>query len=263
MKGASAEEIAALEAIPAPEIPVPPRPRGAKRGKWGGTYGRCGVCELGKPIVNEIEAHIANPDNWPKDLRAASGRFPAEVEINKKVYAIKAWLDAHNFETTTTYQCRKHMVHRERERKDAVTITPPSGAVALTSFYGGAIEAGLRALRILQTRMQKDRGADMSNAELMQIAKIGGQYAASAAALRQRPGASPLPNDAGFVPEDKDEKGIVVFDGFMGGRRAPRKVGHVSVRTIDGESRTVYDEGAADRAAAGERAFQMGDERGR
>lgn len=233
-----------------------------------GHHAKCPLCD-GAPaeLMDGLEAAMVSSDAWPELLAARRGNRSTTGAALRSMQVARGvtWLDEHGV-AGSPQLVRAHLDHRIDGIDAMLTLVPePQGALQLMNFYSDAIAVGRAALAKLQARMD-DPTAELTNAELLAIANLGGRYAMSAATLRQR-GQSPLPGDEGYVPpEDSlppkppELSAGDVEDGFLAGSApAPSKrMGHSRVRVVEGVARPVYDEGPMDRARYNERADQEG-----
>lgn len=119
---------------------------------------------------------------------------------------------------------------------------------AFLTYFDRGIKLGNRSLELLEKRIEAivAAGEEVPFVLLKTLAELGSKLATTQATIRAR----------GLAWDDGGD----AEEGFRVGSQPPpsQRVGHHRIRTINGETRPIADEGPADRARYSERAAQEG-----
>lgn len=233
--------------------------------------GACKVCDTLSPQeLVELDMTLADPLRWPKTVWglfpapevSADGMLPISYRRFGAMEMGQAWLKSNGYDIPRG-SLRKHfanhvpvihvnvdeLVQRGLIKLDQKTrhgAGDPIDPTNFLQFYTLGVSIGVAGLKLLQERVQGmvDRGEEVPLALIKQIVDTGAKLAMSQAQLRTR----------GHAFEEEDDEN----DGFRGGEDVSPRFGSYRVRTVEGESRPVYDEGPTDRKRFNERARQEG-----
>lgn len=234
---------------------------------------RCPVEQkLGLEKALELDAFLADPALWPKAIFAGWDIPPGRIPGNFRSWgAIKVgleWCSSREVEITR-HQMERHVaqhvpllaytpddvatrgVTADGTGNDGSEILP-TNIITYQQVYQRGLSIGYKAIGLLEERIDEIREAEekVPTDLLLKLADLGTKLATSQAAIMVR----------GLdLNREKDDE----IEGFRSGS-APlpsQRFGHHRIRTIEGESRPVADQGPADRKHYNERADQEGSPR--
>lgn len=232
----------------------------------------CKVCkEVDLVELTRLDLLAGDPARWPRTLWAESGWDPPKGLLPPRYrtwgqFAVtRDWLNRNGYDDLTDDVVRGHLKHVPKVARLPSTLTdtglvagepvpmPEGKAIdpnAYLAYYAAGVRVGIKGLELLEKRIRKieERGDDVPLDLIKIMVDAGSKLATSQAQIRAR-GAK--------MGDDLDD------DAF---RRAAspepdgeaKKIGHLRVRTIEGEARPIADAGHGDRADYNERAKKEG-----
>lgn len=230
----------------------------------------CKVCStIPGPELLELNALLADPDQWPKNLLAdwiiPKNALPGAIRQYGGVATGMEWCRANGFPTipkaSMEHHFDSHVVHIAKNDADteqlgkmvlssdrSLAIMPQPRPNLFVDYYATGIQLGVYALEKLRSDIiaLEEKGETIPHKTLWQMAELGAKLAMSQAGALGR---------GNKIEESSDE-----MAGFRAGE-APlpsQRFGDHRVRTIDGTARPVVDRGKADRNQYTERAKQEG-----
>lgn len=233
--------------------------------------GDCKVCDALQPQeLVELDLLLADPLRWPKTVWGlfdapkigTDGMLPPSYRRFGAMEMGGQWLKANGYDISR-WNLRKHFANHvpvihvnvdELVSRGLIKIDHQSKAGSqdliepgnFLKFYSLGVDIGVKGLEMLQKRIDGmiERGEEVPLALIKQIVDTGAKLAMSQAQLRTR----------GHAFEEEDDEN----DGFRGAADVSPRFGSYRVRTVEGESRPVFDEGPTDRKRYNERAKQEG-----
>lgn len=230
---------------------------------------QCQVCATLAPgELIELDLILGDPLRWPAtvwgNFPPPSGGLPVSYRRHGAQRMGHEWLLANGFDIPKQH-LRNHIRWDvplqevsvdELVQRGLISLSQggpksddsePIDPLAYIKLYNKGIAVGFKGLELLQQRIQAlvDQKEDVPLA-LMKLAIDAGLKLAQSQAGIKASGKT-------FGDEDADED-----DAFRGGSDISPEFQHNRVRTIEGESRPVADEGFADRQRFNERARQEG-----
>lgn len=235
---------------------------------------RCGICDTLDPVeLTRYDLIVGDPARWPRTLWKENGWEPPKGLLPPHYRAWgqnrvgRDWLDSHGYNDISESLIKGHMRHVARVARRPVELAdvglisgqpvtkdiPNPRSVdpnAYLAYYAAGVRVGIRGLALLERRIDAIEKADKEvPLDLIKMmVDAGSRLATSQAQIRSR---------GMKMGEDSDD------DAF---RRAASpedngevtRIGHIRIRTIDGEARPVTDDGLGDRTDYNERAAREG-----
>jgi len=234
----------------------------------------CAICkEVDVVELTRLDLTIGDPARWPRTLWKEHGWEPPKglLPPNYRQWGARAvardWLNSHGYEDIKDRTINTHLRHvariarRPAELADTGLIAgepvtkgmPNPRAVdpnAYLAYYAKGVQMGLRGLELLERRIARieEDGGEVPLDLIKMLVEAGAKLSTSQAQIRSR---------GVKMHEDSDDDAFRRAASPETDGEVPR-VGHVRVRTIDGESRPVRDVSRSDRAAYNERAKREG-----
>lgn len=230
--------------------------------------GGCGICDtLPADRLVELDLLMGDSSRWPstvwRNFNTPQGPIiPPAMRRWGAVRLGRAWLDEHGFGDLASSASR----HYNAGHVPVIAVDPDTlvangvmvaggselpdhriNPIAFLDFYHRGIEAGTKGIDLLMAHVKKleDAKEEVPLTLIKMLVDVGGKLAVSQATLKAREPSQ---------PQGDDDEG---FRAGAGGLPSPR-YGHTRIRTVDGVTGPVHDEGPADRTTYNERAKQEG-----
>lgn len=235
--------------------------------------GKCLICDRLSPVqLLELDTVIGDPAGWPITVwglfEPPKGGLPASYRRFGAQRMGREWLDRHGFPDITDGWLRGHIrydvAHVAHDASDLVKLgliaktktqtriptNPTIDGAAFIRYFNAGIQMGEAAQRMLAERINAaiEAGEAADPKLVMKLADMGAAFARTQATLMAK-----------GLKFGQDENEDDAFRGAKDDLPSP-PMGHVRVRTINGERRPVLDRGPADRERHRKRAEQEGSE---
>lgn len=238
-----------------------------------GGRGTCPVCRSVDIVeLTRLDLLAGDPARWPRTIWKETGwdppkgLLPPQYRTWGQFSVTRDWLDRHGYEDLKDQSVRTHLRHVPKIARTPADLThtglvegepapdmPNARMVdpnAYLAYYAAGVRVGIRGLELLEKRIKaiEERGEEVPLDLIRTMVEAGGKLATSQAQIRSR-GAK--------MGDDIDDDAFRRAASPEPDGNAPR-IGHLRIRTIDGEARPVSDEGPGDRADYNERAAKEG-----
>jgi hypothetical protein len=234
---------------------------------------QCTVCRAVDIVeLTRLDLLAGDPARWPRTIWKETGwdppkgLLPPQYRTWGQFAVTRDWLNRNGYDDLTDHMVRGHLKHVPKIARTPSDLThtglvegepvsdmPNAKMVdpnAYLAYYAAGVRVGIRGLELLEARIKKieERGEDIPLDLIKMMVEAGGRLATSQAQIRSR-GAK--------MGDDADDDAFRRAASPEPDGNAP-KIGHLRIRTIEGETRPIADEGPGDRADYNERAAREG-----